>query len=99
MGYKSKDSQKVKEFNINCYTKGFTSDFTLKDENNNDILTYEYFQFKEIYQLIHYPNVGVEVLNFNGERRVFYNDIAGQSQLIFDLINNAIISWMNSNLN
>ena len=52
-----------------------------------------------MYQLIHYPNVGVEIVNFNGERRVFYNDIVGQSQILFDLINNAIISWMNSNLN
>ena len=99
MPHKSKDAKKVKEFNIICYTKGFTSDYTMKDENNNDIITNEYFQFKEIYQIIHYPDVGVEIVNFNGGRRVFYNDVSGESQILFDLINNALVSWMNSNLN
>ena len=96
---KAKDAHKVKEFDILVYTKGFTSNYTLQDENNNDIITYEYFQFKEIYQILHYPNVGVEVVTYSGDRRVFYNDVVGQSQILFDLINNSIIAWMNSNLN
>ena len=94
MPHQSKDAKKVKTFNITCYTKGFTSDFTL-----DGIITNEYFQFKEIYQIIHYPDVGVEIVNFNGGRRVFYNDVSGESQILFDLVNNALISWMSSNLN
>ena len=94
MPHKSKDAHKVKDFDINAYTKGFTSDFTL-----DGIVTKEYFQFKEIYQIIHYPDVGVEIVNYNGSRRVFYNDVTGESQILFDLLNNALVSWMNSNLN
>ena len=99
MPHLSKDAKKVRTFAITCYTKGFTSTFTAQDENNNDIITNEYFQFKEIYQIIHYPDVGVEIVNFNGGRRVFYNDVSGESQILFDLVNNALISWMSSNLN
>jgi len=99
MSILSKDAKKVKTYAITCYTKGFTSTFTSKDENNNDIITNEYFQFKEIYQVMHYPNVGVEIVNYTGNRRVFYNDTAGQSQILFNTINNALVSWMNSNLN
>lgn len=94
MNHVSKDAKKVKTFNINCYTKGFTSEHTL-----DGIMTEEYFQFREIYQIIHYPNVGVEVVNYNGQRRVFYNDTTGQSLILFNLLNNALISWINSNLN
>ena len=99
MPHISKDAKKVRTFNITCYTKGFISDFTSQDENNNDIITNEYFQFKEIYQIIHYPNVGVEIVNYNHGRRVFYNDVVGESQILFDIIHNALTSWMNSNLN
>ena len=90
----SKDAKKVKTFVITAYTKGFTSTYTF-----DSIITNEYFQFKEIYQVLHYPNVGVEVVNYNGGRRVFYNDVVGESQILFDTINNALVSWMNSNLN
>lgn len=90
----SNDAKKVKTFAITTYTKGFTSTFTL-----DGIVTNEYFQFKEIYQVIHYPNVGVEIVTYNGSRRVFYNDAAGQSLILFNAINTALISWMNSNLN
>jgi hypothetical protein len=90
----SNDAKKAKSFIITAYTKGFTSNFTL-----DTIITNEYFQFKEIYQVIHYPNVGVEIVNYNGGRRVFYNDSAGQSLVVFNTINTAMLAWMNSNLN
>tara|TARA_R110002153_G_scaffold20115_1_gene68440 strand:+ start:490 stop:789 length:300 start_codon:yes stop_codon:yes gene_type:complete len=99
MSYNSKDAKKVKEFDISCHTKGFTSSFTVLDEKKNEILTYEYFKFKEIYQIVHYPSVGVEIINYNGDRRVFYNDSLGAAHILFTLINKAIVSWMNSNLN
>ena len=95
----SKDAKKVRTFTITPYTKGFTSSFTAQDGNGNDIVTNEYFQFKEIYQVIQYPDFAVEVVNYSGSRRVFYNDTPGESLIIFDTINNALISWMNSNLN
>jgi hypothetical protein len=94
MSLTSKDAKKAKTFAITTYTKGFISTFTL-----DTIVTNEYFQFKEIYQIIHYPGVGVEIVNYNGGRRVFYNDVSGQSLLLFNTINNALTSWMNSNLN
>ena len=94
MPHISKDAKKVKEFNIEAYTKGFTSNYTL-----DGIVTNEYFQYKEIYQILHHPNVCVEIVNFNGGRRVFYNDVPGESQILFDLINTTMTTWMNSNLN
>ena len=95
----SKDAKKVRTFAINTYTKGFTSNYTQQDEKGSDIVTNEFFQFKEIYQVIHYPDVGVEVVNYTGTRRVFYNDTPGESTILFTAINTALVSWMNSNLN
>jgi hypothetical protein len=92
--HKSKDAKKVKEFDIEAYTKGFTSTYTF-----NGIVTNEYFQYKEIYQVLHYPDIGVEIVNYNGARRVFYNDVPGESQILFDIIDSTITTWMNSNLN
>jgi len=94
MPHISKDAKKVKEFNIEVYTKGFTSTYIL-----DGIATNEYFQYKEIYQILHYPDIGVEIVSYNGNRRVFYNDIPGESQILFDLINTTMTTWMNSNLN
>lgn len=99
MSLSSKDAKKVKTFTITPYTKGFTSSFTIQDSNGNNVVTNEYFQFKEIYQVIQYPNFAVEIVNYSGTRRVFYNDTPGQSQTIFNTINTALLSWMNSNLN
>ena len=90
----SNDAKKAKTFAITAYTKGFTSTYTL-----DSLVTNEYFQFKEIYQVIHYPNVGVEIVNYNGSRIVFYNDSVGQSLVVFNYINTAMLSWLNSNLN
>jgi hypothetical protein len=94
MPHISKDAKKVKEFNIEAYTKGFTSTYS-----DNGVVTNEYFQYKEIYQILHYPNVGVEIVNYNGTRRVFYNDVQGQSQILFNIIDSTMTTWMNSNLN
>lgn len=91
---KSKDARKVKEFDIYPYKKGFVADSTI-----DGITTQEYFQFKEIHQILHYIETGVEIVNFNGKRRVFYNDETGQSLILFDTLNDTMISWMNSNLN
>ena len=94
MGHKSKDAQKVLEFDIVTYTKGFTSEVTIDGS-----LIKEYFQFKEIHQIVHHPDIGVEIVGYNGGRRVFYNDVSGESLILFNSINNTMIAWMNSNLN
>lgn len=91
---KTKDAKKVKEFDISTITKGF-----LATSTTDDIVTYEYFQFKEIRQIIHYPGRGVEIVNYSGDRRVFYNDETGQSLKLFDTLNTKMNAWMNSNLN
>ena len=90
----SKDARKVRTFNIQPYTKGFTSDFT-----EDGIVTNEFFQFKEIYQIIHHPDVCVEIVNYSGQRRVFYNDTPGESKILFDILNDTMTSWLGSNLN
>ena len=79
MSIESKDAKKVRTFMITTYTKGFISSYTI-----DGIVTNEYFQFKEIYQVIHYPNIGVEIVNYTGLRRVFYNDASGESQILFN---------------
>ena len=94
MSLKSKDAKAVKEYDIETYTKGFVAESTI-----DGIVTKEYFQFREIQQIIHYPETGIEVVFFNGRRRVFYNDALGESQLLYNAVNNTMISWMNSNLN
>jgi hypothetical protein len=94
MSLKFKDAKKVKQFNIETQKKGFTSSYVEGDNIIN-----EYFQFKEIYQIIHFPGRGVEIVNFDTSRRVFYNDEDGKSQILFDALNTAMLSWMQSNLN
>lgn len=94
MSGKSNDARKVKEFAISTYTKGFVASNTI-----DNILTQEFFQFQEIHQIIHYKNVGVELVLFNGKRRVFYNDLADQSVALYNSLNNSMISWMNSRSN
>lgn len=91
---KTKDAQKILEFDILTYTKGFIAS-SVVDGNT----VQEYFQFKEIQQIILHSDAAVEIVNFNDSRRVFYNDTTGESQTLFDLLNNTMVSWMNSNLN
>ena len=92
---KAKDAQKIKEFDIFSYTKGFVAS-SIDNEGNT---VQEYFQFKEIHKIIHFPGRGVEIVYFNQSRRVFYNDAVGESLILYDLLNNTMTSWMNSNLN
>ena len=94
MPIKSKDAKKVREFDILTYTKGFVASSTV-----DGIITQEYFQFKEIHQILHYPDTGVEIVYFNNARRVFYNDVEGESQVLYDSLNSQMILWMGSNLN
>ena len=94
MSLKSKDAKNVKEYNITSYNKGFMSTNTI-----DGITTNEFFQYKEIYQVIHHLNRGVEIVGYNGKRRVFYNDLSGESQTLFNTITSKMVSWMGSNLN
>jgi hypothetical protein len=92
--HKTNDAKRVREFDIETYRKGFVVKNTL-----NDIITQEYFQFKEIQKIIYYPDTGVEIININGDIRVFYNDSSGASAELFDALNDTMIDWMKSNLN
>jgi len=88
MSIKSKDSKNLKEFDIVVCEKGFIS--TCEEE---EFVTQEYFQYREIHQIIHHPNRGVEIVGYNGRRRVFYNE--GNSLTLFELLRSKINSWMN----
>ena len=92
--HKSKDAQKVREFDITTHKKGFISETTV-----DGTTVKEYFQFKEIHQIIHHPNTGVEIVGYNGKRRVFYNDVPGDAQILYNAINTTMLNWMESNLN
>lgn len=92
---KFKDAKKILEFDIITKTKGFIAETTTVD----GIVVRNYFQYKEIHQVIHHPDKGVEIVNYNERRKVFYNDEPGESLILFDAINNTMLVWMNSNLN
>ena len=94
MGIKSKNSKKTLEFDITTLTKGFISE-TVVDGNTIK----EIFHFKQIRQIIHHPDRGVEIVEHNGGRRVFYNDLAGESLALYSAINTNMTNWMSSNLN
>ena len=94
MPYRFKDAKKVRYFDIETYTKGFVA-----TSNIDNITTQEYFQFKQIYKISHYPETGVEIVLLNGNVRVFYNDDAGQSEILFNALNSTMVAWMNTNLN
>ncbi len=94
MGHKSKDSRKILEFDISTHKKGFIAE-SLVDGST----VKEYFQFREIHQIIHHLNVGVEIVGYNNSRRVFYNDVSGEALALYAEINTKLLNWMNSNLN
>ena len=94
MPHKSKDAQKVLNFDITVHTKGFISE-TIIDGN----IIKEYFQYKEIHQVIHHFGKGIEIIGYNNKRRVFYNDVLGEAEALYDAINETMTTWMNSNLN
>jgi hypothetical protein len=91
---KYRDSRGIREFGIKTLTKGFVSETTIDGSTVK-----EFFQFKEIHQVIHHPDVGVEIVGYNDKHRVFYNDVPGKSQELYDAINGTMQTWMNSNLN
>lgn len=91
---KSKDARKVLEFDITAHRKGFISENSI-----GGVVTREYFHYREIYKVIHHVGKGVEIVNYNEKRRVFYNDNNSETQVLYDILNNKILKWMNSNRN
>lgn len=91
----AKDAKKLKSYNVITYKKGIMSTST----DVNGIQTNDFFLFSEIHNIIHHPNVGIEIVLHTKNRRVFYNDIQGEIETLFNLLRNAIDSWINSNLN
>ena len=93
MGQKSGDAKKLREYDINTHKKGFTAESVI-----DGILIQEYFQFNEIHQIIYHQNA-VEIVNYNGAIRVFYNDKSVDTLTIYRTIINKMSIWMNSNRN
>lgn len=91
---KPKDSKGLNEYDILTYNKGFTAKRFI---NGNTIS--DYFQYKEIYNLVHHPNVGIEIIEYNGNRRIFYHDEDGDSVILFNLVKAKIQDWLQSNKN
>jgi len=91
---KSKDAKNLKEYNIEIYTKGFMATSVLKGITTND-----FFHYKQIYNIIHHKNIGIEIICYNGLRRVFYHDLDGESQYLFNLVSAKMNEWVGSNLN
>ena len=92
--YKTKSAKKLKEYDIDTYTKGFISSSIVAGNT-----VQEYFPFDVISQIIHHPGTGVEIVQFNELRKVFYNDVEGESLVIFNELNSKMVAWMSSNLN
>ena len=91
---KSKDAKNLKEYDITAYTKGLLATSTI-----NNITTHDYFQYKQIYNILHHKNVGIEIIGYSGIRRVFYHNTDGESQILFDLISAKMNDWLGTNLN
>ena len=91
---KSKDAKSLKEYNITDYTKGFVATSVL-----DGVITTDYFQYRNIYNIVNHVNIGVEIICYNGIRRVFYHNTAGESEILFNLINTRMNAWVGSNLN
>ena len=96
MSHKSaKNAKNDKTYDILKYKKGFISTLIVDGKTIE-----EYFQFKEIQQIILHPNVGVEIVLYNGgKRHVFYNDTEGAAEDLFTYLNTEMKLWMASNLN
>jgi hypothetical protein len=91
---KTKDAKNLKEYNITIYQKGFLASSIYKGNTIN-----EYFQYRQIYNIIHHPNIGIEIVAYNGFRKVFYHDLDGESQFLFDSIIGKMNEWLGLNLN
>lgn len=90
---KSKDAKNLKEYDIEVYTKGFVA--SSKEEN---IAIEEFFQYKQIYNIILHPDIGVEIIFYNKKRRIFYNQDEDLKNL-FDILTDKMQKWMKSNKN
>jgi hypothetical protein len=86
---KANDATKLKEYNITLYSKGFISSITL-----NNMIISEIIQYRQIYNIIHHPNIGVEIVFNNKKRRVFYNDTNIENTFFFDALNRGILVWL-----
>ena len=91
---KAKDAKRLKEYDILAYTKGLVSVSTVDGITTND-----YFQYRQIYNIIHHPNVGIEIIGYHGNRRIFYHDDDGDSVILFNIISDKMMAWMQSNKN
>lgn len=91
---KAKDAKNLKEYDILAYTKGLVSTSV-----ENGIITNDFFQYKQIYNIVHHPNTGIEIIGYNGNRRIFYHDTDGESLILFTLISDKMNAWMQSNNN
>ena len=91
---KPKDAKGLKEYDILDYTKGFIAQSVVDGNTIND-----YFQYNQIYNIIHHPNVGVEIIDYNESRRIFYHDDDGDSVILFNLVKGKMLAWMQSNTN
>ena len=90
---KSKDAKNSKEYDLEIYTKGFVA--SSKEENNS---TEEFFQYKQIYNILLHPDIGVEIIFYNGKRRIFYNQNKDLQDL-FNTLTDKMQRWMKSNRN
>ena len=91
---KAKDAKNLKEYDIIAYTKGFVS-----TSIENGVITNDFFHYKQIYNIVHHPNTGIEIISYNGNRRIFYHDTSGESEILFNLVLEKMNVWMQSNKN
>ncbi len=91
---KPKDAKGLKEYDILAYTKGFIAQSVVDGNTIND-----YFQYKQIYNIVHHPNVGIEIIGYHGNRRIFYHDDDLDTIILFNLIASKMLNWMQSNVN
>lgn len=91
MSLHTKNAKNTKNFAVTTYNKGF-----IIIDTTDTIITQEFFQFKEIQRIVLYPTTGVEVIFYNSNRRVFYNNTT-DSQTLFNTLTNSMTTWMNLN--
>ena len=88
---KTKNGKGTVEFIIEPCIKGFVAETTTEKK-----ISEEYFHFKEISEVIYHFDVGIEIIFHSGKRRVFYNDLPGESSSLFNLIHTTMLDWMKS---
>lgn len=93
MRYRSRDSKKLKEYDITPVRKGLIAVST--DETK--IETTDYIQFNRVHEIIHHPGSCIEIIYHSNERTRFYNDT--ESQIIYNAIISTMEKWLKSNVN